>query len=236
MSVLAIIPARSGSKGCPGKNFRTLGDRTLVGWAAKAAREAGITERWVSSDVGFRDVADGFVRHLWRPPELAQDDTPMIAVVQHALAQVPGPEDQIIVLLQPTQPFRTPEHVRQAMALLQETQADSVVSVVELPASHHPEYACHIMDRQLYAIQFSDESWSCYSVSRQPTRRQDVGPVYRRDGTVYACWRKTVSRHGTIYGEDVRPLIIPPEESCELDTEADWQAVETRWNAQHGQA
>jgi CMP-N-acetylneuraminic acid synthetase len=68
----------------------------------------------------------------------AQDDTPMIEVVQHA---EPDPRDRgldIIVLLQPTQPFRTPEHVQQAIRLLQETQADSVVSVVPLPLSHSP--------------------------------------------------------------------------------------------------
>jgi CMP-N-acetylneuraminic acid synthetase len=61
-----------------------------------------------------------------------------------------------------------------------------------------------------------------------PTRRQDVGTTYIRDGTVYAFPVKTLTS-GTIYGQDVRPLLIPADESCELDTESDWADVERRW-------
>jgi hypothetical protein len=64
--------------------------------------------------------------------------------------------------------------------------------------------------------------------AHMPIRRQDAAPIYLRDGTVYAFPVKTL-QSGTIYGYDVRPLIIPPEQSCELDTEADWADVERRW-------
>jgi CMP-N,N'-diacetyllegionaminic acid synthase len=63
-----------------------------------------------------------------------------------------------------------------------------------------------------------------------PTRRQDMPPAYIRDGTVYAFWRRTVTRYGNIYGPESTPLIIPPEETCELDTMSDWANVEARWN------
>lgn len=241
MSVLALIPARAGSKGMPGKNLRTLGGKTLIQLAVDCAIRAG-THPVVTTDLAgveyllyeSCEVPVQPCRELRRPAELAQDDTPMIAVVQHALEQIPGPPEQVILLVQPTQPFRTPEHLRKAVQLLRETQADSVVSVVELPRSHSPEFACHIMDRQLYGIQHSEDGWGCYSLSQQPTRRQDAWPTYRRDGTVYAFWRKTVEQHGTIYGQDVRPLIIPADESCELDTEADWDVLWQRyWRRQH---
>jgi CMP-N,N'-diacetyllegionaminic acid synthase len=243
VSVIALIPARSGSKGIPGKNFRKLDDRTLVGWAAKCAREASIDERWVSSDVPFADVGDGFVRHIHRPAELAQDDSPMIAVVRHALQRIPGEPDDIIVLLQPTQPFRKPEHVREAIRLLRETGADSVVSVVELPKTHSPEMVLRLYDRPpigkpdqwATTLQpwgrpgFADDDWK-----QLRTRRQHAEAAYMRDGTCYAFYRKTVEQHGNLYGQDVRPLIIDPADTCELDTEADWTALERRWKERHG--
>jgi len=171
--------------------------------------------------------------NLHRPEELAQDDTPMIAVVQHALEQIPGPDDQIIILLQPTQPLRTVAHVQQAIARLRETRempATSVVSVVELPATHHgamqvicQPYAGRMRLRRAErpTVGLDDPS--------MPTRRQEMGPTYIRDGTVYAFWRRTVTRYGNIYGPESIPIIIPPDETCELDTMADWAALEARW-------
>lgn len=237
MSVLALIPARSGSKGIPGKNLRTLGGKTLIQHAVDCAYAARVSKVAVSSDIylhtsTFTNGVGHQSIHLARPPDLAQDDTPMVAVVRHVLEQIPGPDDQVIVLLQPTQPFRTPAHVQAAIALLRETQADSVVSVVELPKTHHPEFQIVKAGGRLFLYE-SPNAWSWQQLLL-PQRRQDVDPTYIRDGTVYAFWRQTVSRHGTIYGQDVRPLIIPAEESCELDTEADWQQVEARWRAQHG--
>lgn len=181
-------------------------------------------DQWV--DV-THETPDWSVVHLPRPAELAQDDTPMIAVVQHALAQIPGAADDIIVLLQPTQPFRTPAHVRAAMALLHETQADSVVSVVPLPLTHSPEMLCRISSNGLLSPTNSyPPEWSKISTQRQSARQ-----YYKRDGTAYAFWRKTLTRCDSIYGLVVRPLVIDPAESCELDTEADWAEVERRWAA-----
>lgn len=183
---------------------------------------------WFGSD----QLGDGPTLYralLRRPAALAADDTPMLAVVQHALEAIPGPDEQIIVLLQPTAPFRTPEHIREAIRLLRETQADSVVSVTAWPQQYSPDFVCHIMHGELWAHGSDGDGWGCYSLSRQPATRQDAFQGWKRDGTVYAFWRRTVREHGSIYGGHVRPLIIPPEQSCELDTEADWREVERRW-------
>lgn len=228
------MPARSGSKGIPGKNIRLLGGRALVSYALDCAYYAGCDPIVVSTDIDAFAV-DGVTlapfQVLWRPPEFASDTAAMIDVVNHALGAIPGPDDQIIVLLQPTQPLRTPAHVREAIRLLRETpNATSVVSVVELPATHHPEFAL--------MIDKSNSLWThgdYLELGCLPTRRQDVKPVYRRDGTVYAFWRRTVLDHSDIYGWNAVPLIIPPEESCELDTESDWADVERRWR-DRGQA
>jgi CMP-N,N'-diacetyllegionaminic acid synthase len=238
--VIALIPARSGSKGIPGKNFRVLGDRSLYEHAVDCAHAAGI-QPVVSSDLlcpggcriqhGDRTI-EAFP--LQRPAHLAQDDTPMFDVVQHAVTELKLADDDLIVLLQPTQPFRTPEHIQQAIALLRETQADSVVSVVELPRTHSPEMAFEFYPGSGRLVPWR---WWCECGSEDfanlPRYRQEAKPAYIRDGTCYAFWVKTL-KHGNLYGQDVRPLIIPPEQSCELDTEADWADVERRWVARHG--
>jgi CMP-N,N'-diacetyllegionaminic acid synthase len=216
---IALVPAKSRSTGIPSKNFRMLGEKTLVHHAIDCGRAAGCFTVVSTDDTAHR--AEWWMPMVIdRPAELATDSASMLAVVQHALQQLPGAEDDIIVLLQPTQPFRTADHLREAVRLLRETQADSVVSVVELPKTHSLVFQYHISAGQLVHADYED---------RMPARRQDAEPVYIRDGTVYAFWRRTVSRAGDIYGCPCLPLIIPPEQSCELDTEDDWQRVEARW-------
>lgn len=238
MSVIALIPARSGSKGIPGKNFRLLGGRTLVGHAAMCAQAAGCDRvivssdrvvEWVANTTGG-DVDSAHDPQLFlRPAELAQDDTPMIAVVQHALQQLPGAPDDVIVLLQPTQPLRKPDHIREAVRLLRETQADSVVSVVELPLTHSPDMLGQVFDGELVPWMADKE----LGFGRWPTRRQDARPAVKRDGTVYAFRRATIGQSNGLYGYRSVPLLIDPIDSCELDTEADWAALEQRWEARH---
>lgn len=221
--VIAVIPARSGSKGIPNKNFRDLGGIPLWWHAMDCAERAGYST-CISSDRAVQpEWRYGERPSDWivRPAELAQDDTPMIDVVRHALDAMPGEDDDIWLLVQPTQPFRKPEHLRQAVALLRETQADSVVSVVPTLS---PDLVCRMQTSGRLVPWDDGRGW--YEI---PTRRQDAEPAYRRDGTVYAFWRCTVARWGSIYGDYVRPLLIDPADSCDLDTEADWQAVEARW-------
>ena len=231
--VLALIPARSGSRGIPNKNFTPLGgddpNDTPLGRAILTCWTSGVVHQLVVSTDRERadptlNMEDEGLFYLRRPPELAQDDTPMIDVVKHALAEIPGPDDQIILLVQPTQPLRQPNHLTAAIQLLEETKADSVVSVVELPLTHKPPFVCFIpRDGSLLPYY---NSWA-----EMPTTRQAPHPAYIRDGTVYAFWRCTVTQYGTIYGKDVRPLIIDSSETCALDTMADWHEAERRLKA-----
>lgn len=231
MSVFAIVPARGGSKGIPFKNLKRLGDKSLIAHAVSCAHAAGIELVRITTDIPHLAHKPEVI---WRPEHLATDSAAMIDVVKHALGEIPGEPDQIIVLLQPTQPFRTPEHIRQAITLLQESGADSVVSVVELPKTHHPNAVLEIEDDDLQPRNWLYtgtcdplEYWHYYA--HVNARRQDAPPVYIRDGTVYAFWRGTVDDKRSIYGQRVKPLIIAPDDTCELDTESDWAAVERRW-------
>lgn len=221
--VLAIVPARSGSKGVPGKNVRPLAGRTLLDYTAQAARESGVIDRMVLS-TDAEEVAEagrraGLEVPFLRPAELARDDTPMLPVLRHVVDGLArqGWVPTFVVLLQPTSPLRRPEHVRNALALLRESGADSVVTVVEVPRHFSPDYVMRIEGGLLRP--FLPEGAAV-------TRRQDARPAYSRDGTVYAFRRDTLDRHNTIYGADCRPIVIDAGESLSIDTPRDWAEAE----------
>jgi CMP-N-acetylneuraminic acid synthetase len=223
--VLAIVPARSGSKGVPGKNVLPLVGRTLLHYTAEAARDSGVVDRIVLS-TDAEDIAEagrraGLEVPFLRPPALAGDDTPMLPVIRHAVDALAagGWEPEYIVLLQPTSPLRRGRHVREAVELLRTSGADSVVTVVEVPKHFSPDYVMRIDGGVLRP--FLPEGASV-------TRRQDARLAYSRDGTVYAFRRETLARHDSIYGTDCRPIVIPPEESLSIDTPADWAEAERR--------
>ena len=232
-NVLAIIPARSGSKGIPGKNFRDLCGASPTQRALSVANGLSPIDVAVTSDSNDVFSLRGRFMPIGRPIALATDSAAMVDVVKFALEQIPGPPDQKIVLLQPTQPLREPKHITQALALL-DASVDSVVSVVELPRTHHPELALCVDDGRLLRL-WPDECayWEApYQGLRYlPTRRQDVTPAYVRDGTAYCFHRRTVEQHGNIYGEKVKPLIIPASETQALDSPEDWAEAERRLRA-----
>jgi CMP-N,N'-diacetyllegionaminic acid synthase len=221
--VLGLVPARGGSKGLPGKNVRPLAGRPLVGYAADAARGSGVIDRLVlstdSEEIAAAGRAAGLEVPFMRPAELAGDETPMLAVIEHALTTLGGSgwEAELVVLLQPTSPLRTARHVRDAVTMLRDTNADSVVTVVEVPRHLSPDYVMRIEDGVLKP--FLPEG-------ARVTRRQDARPAYAREGTVYACWRRTIATFGNIYGRDCRPLLIDSAESLSIDSAADWDAAE----------
>ena len=133
----------------------------------------------------------------------------MIDVVRDVLARVPGPDDEIILLVQPTQPLREPKHLTEAIRLM-ENDAGSVVSVTE---TTQPEKSYRIESGILTPV----------SLDGTIERRQDMPLAYRRDGTVYS-WRRG-KRYFDTYAT---PLVIPKSETCELDTPDDWAIAEVR--------
>jgi CMP-N,N'-diacetyllegionaminic acid synthase len=225
VKVLGLIPARSGSKGLPGKNVAALAGRPLIAYAVDAARASEAVDRIVlttdSAEIAAIGRAAGAEVPFLRPPALAQDGTAMLPVVEHAVHVLERDNwsPDIIVLLQPTSPLRQGRSVAAAIALLRETNADSVVGVVRLPLHYSPDYVMRVDEGGRLVPFLADGA--------RVTRRQDARPAYVRDGTVYCFWRRTLEQGG-IYGRDCRPLVIPEAESLTIDTADDWAEAERR--------
>jgi CMP-N,N'-diacetyllegionaminic acid synthase len=223
MNVLGVIPARGGSKGIPNKNLSELGGKSLIAYAAEAAKVSGVIDRLILStdSVAIAGLARqlGIEVPFMRPTELAGDGSPMLAVVKHAVEQLDGQgwRADIIVTLQPTSPLRRGARVREAVELLKSNDCDSVVSVVEIPDLYSPNKAMKINNGFL-------TFWA--SDGKAITRRQQVEPAYAREGTVYACRRDVLMYQGSLYGEKCVPLVVSPEEALSLDTMDDWRRAE----------
>jgi CMP-N,N'-diacetyllegionaminic acid synthase len=226
MGVVALVPARAGSKGVPGKNVKPLCGKPLLAYTADVVRNAGIFERaLLSTDAA--EIAElgrslGLEAPFLRPAALSRDDSPMLPVIEHAVAwlEADGCQVDIIVLLQPTQPLRDAADVVAAVTRLEQEPCDSVVSVVPLPPQLCPDYVMRI-DEEGRLVHFLPEG-------AKVTCRQDVRPAYVRDGTVYAFRATTLRNHQSIYGPVCLPLVIDPRRSVNLDSEEDWQEAERR--------
>ena len=221
--ILGIIPARGGSKGIPGKNIRNLAGHPLLEYAVNAANASKIIDRLILSTDSEEIAAVG--RRLGievpfiRPGELAKDDTPMVPVLEHAVASLEesGWSPDIVVLLQPTSPLRKGQHIVDAVEMLHISKCDSVASVVEVPRHYSPDYVMRIEDGKLVNFLVGGYNF---------TRRQEARPAYSRDGTVYVVRRDVIMNTHSLYGKDCRPLIIPNDESINIDTIEDWENAE----------
>lgn len=221
---LGIIPARGGSKSIPAKNLRELAGQPLLAYTRDAARASGVIDRLMLSTDS--EAIAKLARQLdievpfMRPADLAQDDTPMLPVMQHAVQVVEeaGWPVEIVVLLQPTSPLRKPGHIAAAVEQLQTGNCDSVVSVIEIPHLYAPQKALKVKGDVL-------EFW-LPSDGRRITRRQQLEAAYAREGTVYAMWRDVLMEKNSLYGDRCQPLILDAEESLNLDDPTDWQRAE----------
>jgi CMP-N,N'-diacetyllegionaminic acid synthase len=223
MTTLALIPARGGSKGLPGKNTRPLLGKPLIAWTIETAKQSGTFDRIVVS-TDSSEIADvarryGALVPFMRPADIAADATPMRDVIRHAVADetAAGFQPELIVLLQPTSPLRSAEDIREAVTILRSSGCDSVVSVSPVPLHLCPDFVFKIEDGSLH--HFLPEG-------AEVRRRQDVRPAWYRNGTVYAFWRRTFERFDDIYGQDCRPLFTRPERSITIDTLEDFEAAE----------
>ena len=230
MQVLGIIAARGGSKGVPNKNLRLLAGRPLLAYTAGAAQASRRLSRVIVStdDPAIADAAQalGLDVPFMRPAGLAADDTPMLPVLQHGLAELAraGFAADAVVLLQPTSPLRRAEHIDAAIDLLESSGADSVVSVTEVPHQFNP----------VSVLRLDDEArLTPYLAGPLVTRRQDKPRVFARNGPAVLAVRAAVVAGGSLYGNDCRALVMSARESVDIDTVDDLEMVELLMMQRH---
>lgn len=211
--VLAVIPARGGSKGVPRKNIRPLGGKPLLCWTIEAARASRYIDRLIlsSDDREIIEIARqaGCEVPFVRPAELSRDDTPGVEPVLHALKMLPGYD--YVVLLQPTSPFRSSEDIDRCIEACIKSGAPSCVSVT---APDKSPFWMYTLDRQsrLSPMLPAPEGFS---------RRQDLPQVYALNGAVYVAQTSRLFENPVFVTAETLGYIMSKENSVDIDTEED---------------
>lgn len=220
MKTLAVIPARGGSKGLPGKNLRPLAGRPLLAWTIEAARQAGTVDRVIltSDDPAIMEAARawGCEAPFQRPAELADDTTPTQAALHHAMEMMAGQGFTHVLLLQPTSPLRTAADIDAAGRLLEASGAPACVSVCRLDK---PLEWLYTQDREgLLAPAIEARS--------RVSRRQDGTPVCTPNGALYLARWDWIRARADFFGPGVIGYPMPAERSLDIDTLDDLERAE----------
>jgi YrbI family 3-deoxy-D-manno-octulosonate 8-phosphate phosphatase len=234
--VLALIPARGGSKGIPRKNIRPFSGYPLIAWSIAAARQAKTVTRLLVStdDEQIAAVARSFGAEtpFLRPAELAQDATTDLPVFEHALRWLDENENyrpEVVVQLRPTSPIRPPDCVDAAVRiLLAHPDADCVRGVV--PAGQNPHKMWRLPGgpegpmRSLLEVEGMAEPYNA--------PRQALPPVFWQTGHIDAIRTETILQKGSLTGHVIYPLVIDQRYTVDLDNLYDWAKYE--WLVAHG--
>lgn len=225
MKLLALIPARGGSKGVPGKNIRLLGGKPLLWYSYEVARISGLFSEIVLSteDENIADVGKkiGMMVPFIRPSHLANDSAKSIDVVNHALTcmQEMGYHYDAVVLLQPTSPFRRKNLIADAALLIKERAADSLVSVRKVPHQYNPHWVFEASDD--YTLQIATGERELIS------RRQNLPDAYYRDGQIYITKTEVLRERNAFIGNKLTYILNEYAGSAvNIDTQEDWQIAE----------
>jgi YrbI family 3-deoxy-D-manno-octulosonate 8-phosphate phosphatase len=228
MNILALIPARSGSKSIPHKNIRPLAGIPLIAYSIAAARQSKLVTRTIVStdDDEIASIAReyGAETPFMRPAEIAQDNTLDYPVFTHALSWLKehnAYQPDILVQLRPTSPLRPPECVDQALQiLLDHPDADSVRGVI--PSGQNPFKMWQITEQgrmtPLLSLPAIPEPYN--------TPRQALPQTYWQTGHIDAIRLSTIMQKGSLTGDIIYPLQIDPHYAVDIDTLRDWQSAE----------
>lgn len=223
MNIIALITARGGSKGIPRKNLQLIAGKPLITWTIETAlKSRGLRRIIVSTDdeeIALVSSNAGAEVPFIRPSELAQDKSPHISVVLHALKWLRDHEKDIpeyVVLLQPTSPLRIAEDIDGVINFAYQKNAEAVVTVVETHA--HP-YLTKKLEEDARLQPFSNCPLSY-------PRRQDLPPAYFINGAVFMNKVESLAEKKTFYPNELYGFVMPSERSLQIDTPWDLYLVE----------
>lgn len=222
LRVIAVIPARGGSKSIPKKNIRPLAGKPLLAWSIEAAHAVPEIDRTIVStdDAEIGSVAREFGAEVYvRPAELATDEALVIDAIRHLIGtlRVQGDPPQVMVLLEPTSPLRSPDDIRQCIRQLTADDLDSVATFKA--ADLNPHRAWLIADGKPTPFISGANPW-------QP--RQKLPPAFQLSGAVYAfrADRLPEGNAALLYGR-TGAVVTSAERSVDIDNEIDFAVADT---------
>lgn len=223
MKILAVIPARGGSKGIPKKNIKLLGDKPLLQFTAeKALASKLLTKIIVSTDCEeIASVAKslGLEVPFIRPDHLALDTTPTIEVLQHALTFYENLDVTFdaVCILQPTTPFRENGFIDKAIEKFTFTNVETLISVLEVPHQFNPHWTFELDDKANLKIATGE--------TQIIPRRQELPKAYYRDGSIYLV-KTSLIKEGVLFKDTIGYIESHAKDHVNLDTMEDWIVAE----------
>jgi len=225
--VIALIPARGGSKSIPRKNIRPFGGYPLIAYSIAAGLAAESVARVIVStddpEIAAISRSYGAETPYLRPAEYSEDNTPDLPVFKHALDWLAENEDyhpEIVVQLRPTSPLRRVWHIDQAvLRLLEHPEVDSIRTIC-VPFQN-PFKMWQIRPDGLMQPLIQTSYREPYNMPRQL-----LPDVYWQTGYVDAAWSDTILEKGSMTGDSILPLIIPPGDWIDIDSADDWLRAE----------
>lgn len=215
MKILGIIPARGGSKGVPGKNIKLLGGKPLIAHAIDCAVESGkLSKIIVSTDSeDIASVARDFgAEVILRPSDLATDSSNVVTAVKHVL-EVLQEDFDIIVLLQPTAPLRTGSQLNEVIKMLSDSEKlEGVISVVPMDDVH---------PARMYNLE-QDNHILPYLKDGESLRRQDIQPLYYRNGCFYAVKTKAFLEQNSFMVQNKKGYVMDVNWLVNIDIPRDF--------------
>ena len=224
MRVLAIIPARGGSKGVPGKNIKLLSGKPLIEYTTEVVLQSKLLTKVVvsSNDDKIIEVAKntGVEVPFKRPSNLSEDETPTLPVIKHALAYYKniGEEFDAICLLQVTSPFRTVDFLDNALQKFINEGADSLISVQKVPHEYNPHWTFELNEEGNLKIATGEDIII--------SRRQDLPTTYHRDGSIYITKTSVILEKNSLYGNTIAYIESKEKNFVNIDTLRDWGKAE----------
>ena len=224
MKVLAIIPVRGGSKGVPGKNVKLLGGKPLIAYTSEVALKSKLLAKVIVStdDDEIIKVSKGLGLEtpFKRPSKLADDNSPTLPVILHALDfyEKKGEYFDAVCLLQVTSPFRTVTFLDKAIEKFIDSESDSLISVQEIPHEYNPHWSFEL-----------DENQNLKTATGETeiiSRRQDLPKAYHRDGSIYITKTNILREQNSLFGNKIAHIVSPKEFYVNIDTMEDWEKAE----------
>ena len=221
MKILGVIPARGGSKGIPRKNIKLLNGKPLIYYTIDAVKESKLLSKSILStdddEIAGAAREGGLEVPFMRPASLAEDNTPTLAVLQHALRYFDEKKDNFdaVCILQVTAPFRPINMIDDCIRKFISTNADTLISVREVPTDYNPNWVFFEGKDKMLSISTGS--------SEVIPRRQLLPKAYHRDGAIYIVKRDVLLEQNSLFGDKITGYTNTSKVWVNIDTPSDWE-------------